>query len=198
MMHRFRAVHFLLPHLPNSPVYAFQGVNFPPANRQSCKMTTNSIISVADYYGTKGARELVHRVKNNDVEAIAIMARALAVVALARLPADSVLVPVPSHTGHATNTLQLAKQISQLTGLPVLDIVKGRKRAPWYTLKLDALVEMDGSNQFFGFHLISDIKPYNPVIVDTVIDTGLTTKAIVKLFNKAALILTYGQVIRST
>jgi predicted amidophosphoribosyltransferase len=111
---------------------------------------------------------------------------------------DRLLVPVPSQTGHATNTLQLAKQISQLTGLPVLDIVKGRKRASWYTLKLDALVGIDGTNKFFGFHLISDIKPYNPVIVDTVIDTGLTINAITKLFNKTALILTYGQVIRST
>jgi predicted amidophosphoribosyltransferase len=157
-------------------------------------MTTNTIISVADYYGTKGASELVHRVKNNDVAAIEIMARAMAVVAMEYLPVDSVLIPVPSHTGHATNTLRLAEQISQLTGLQVLDIVKGKKREPWYALKQQNNLEKVITYEFFGFYLTDYTNDNEPVIVDTVRDTGCTINTIIKLFDKRPTTLIYAAV----
>jgi predicted amidophosphoribosyltransferase len=157
-------------------------------------MITNTIISVADYYGTTGARELVHRVKNNDVEAIAIVARAMAEVAIECLHAGSVLIPVPSHTGHATNTLLLAELISQLTGCPVLDIVKGRKRIPWYTLKHKGLTTKNITGDFFGFRLIDDTKTNIPIIPDAVFDTGSTANAIAKLFSKPFIIFAYARV----
>ncbi|NQZ06720.1 MAG: hypothetical protein HRT35_06110 [Algicola sp.] len=159
-------------------------------------MTTNTIISVADYYGTKGARELVHRVKNNDVEAIAIMARVMAEIALERLPADSVLIPVPSHTGHATNTLQLAAQIALLTGFPVLDIVRGRMRNSWYTLKQNGVTASRITDAFFGFYLVDVIKHKTPVIVDNVFDTGQTIVTISKLFCQPIIVLTYASTVR--
>ncbi|MCJ8274836.1 MAG: hypothetical protein MJK04_36220 [Psychrosphaera sp.] len=155
-------------------------------------MTTNTIISVADYYGTKGARELVHRVKNNDVEAIAIMARAMAVVAIERLPAGSVLIPVPSHSGHATNTLQLAEQISLLTAFPVRDIVKGQEREPWYTLKHQGVMAVTA--EYFGFYLVGNTSFHTLVLIDSVFDTGRTTNAILEQMHKQVITIVYAVV----
>ena len=157
-------------------------------------MTTNTIISVADYYGTKGARELVHRVKNNDVEAIAIMARAMAAVAIERLPADCILIPVPSHTGRASNTLDLAKQISALTGFPVFDIINGSHRDTWYSVKQQGVSAMDITTEFFDFKLLHEIAPHKAIIIDMVFDTGCTIAAISKLFNRPITILIYAKV----
>jgi hypothetical protein len=166
MMHRFRAALLTTPIEQYPQVNAFHGVAFPRNKTNSVdKMTANTIISVADYYGTAGARELVHRVKNNDVEAIAIMARAMAKVAIEHLPTGNVLIPVPSHTRRATNTLQLSEQISQLTGLPVLDIIEGRKRAPWYKLKQREITIIHLSDDYFDFQLnASTPPPQVPVI----------------------------------
>ncbi len=157
-------------------------------------MTINTIISVADYYGTKGARELAHRVKNNDVAAIATMARSMTAVAIEHLPANSVLIPMPSHTGHATNTLLLAEQISQITGFPVLGIVKGKERQPWYEMKLKGSTAKTITNDFFGFHLFGDTGALTPVIVDIVFDSGKTASAIAHLFTKQAIFLIYARV----
>jgi hypothetical protein len=105
---------------------------------------------------------------------------------------------VPSHTGNATNTLQLAEQISQLAGFSVLDIVKGRKREPWYTLKQKEFTAIDITDEFFDFYLIGDTKTRTPVIIDTVFDIGRTTAVISKLFHTPVVILIHARVFTSS
>jgi len=118
-----------------------------------------------DYYQSPGARELAHKVKVGDPAAIKKMAQDMA----KRLPDGATLVPVPSRSGTATVTRQLADEISNITGSPVADVIKGDARGSWYDAKKGGA----GVAPDFKFKLSGE-PPKNPVLIDTVKDTGAT------------------------
>ena len=110
----------------------------------------------------------------------------------AMLPPDSVLIPIPSHTGHATATLSLAKQLAKLSGLPMANIIKGNNREPLYTIKQNA---QSIPPEFFGFYSTATISNKTPVLIDSVFDTGQTALNAARLFTaQSPTILTFASV----
>ena len=141
----------------------------------------DNVFYYADYYKTLGAREICHRFKDNDPEAIRIMA-----IKMARfINLEDSLIPVPSRTGKATNTLQLAYVISDITGAEVYDIVEGNSRTSIYYAKKrgDDIRSID-----FGYKLKGSV-PSNPVIIDGVIDTGTTIKNVQNLIPYSKIVV---------
>lgn len=138
-------------------------------------LTSSRILTLGDW-SLHG--DLARRVKGGDPsvirEAAGMMASTLA------LPPDGVLIPVPSHLGRATDMLLLSQAISELTGLPVLDILCGPERTSVYHLKKAGMPLPDPSA--LGLRLHGDLPcGVTPLLVDNVIGTGLTMKAALDL-----------------
>ena len=137
------------------------------------------ILSVGGY---STYRELCHRVKTGERSSFQEAAHLMA----ERIPflLTSVLIPMPSHLGYATDTLRLCDEISILTGVPVINALRGNERESMYYLKRNGIEVPDPS--FFGFYLVRDIPAeLTPVIVDNVIATGQTMKAAIAAFTRA-------------
>lgn len=131
----------------------------------------------ADYYGTAGAREICHKFKENDPSVIEIMAEKMSEF----ITSKDNLIPIPSRSGNATSTLNLANAISKKTGAKVMDIIKGNERESLYAVKKrgDSTSTID-----FGFRLTQK-KPRNAVLIDGVYDTGTTVKNALKIIPSA-------------
>ena len=133
------------------------------------------ILALGDY---SAYRDICHKVKTSYRpflrEAAGMMADLLT------LPSDGVLIPMPSHLGYATDTLDLCKELSSLTGLPVMDILHGDMRESIHNLKsLTGEIPTDIS---LGFRLTRDVPcGLRPLVVDNVIGTGFTMKAALAL-----------------
>ena len=123
-------------------------------------------------------RDICHGVKTSFApvvrEAAAMMAASLA------LPSDGVLIPMPSHLGYATDTLALCKELFELSGLPVMDILHGDMRESIHNLK--SLTGEIPSDISLGFRLTRDVPcGLRPLVVDNVIATGFTMKSALAL-----------------
>ena len=133
------------------------------------------ILALGDY---SAYRDICHKVKTSYRpflrEAAGMMADLLT------LPSDGVLIPMPSHLGYATDTLDLCKELSSLTGLPVMDILHGDMRESIHNLKsLTGEIPTDIS---LGFRLTRDVPSgLRSLVVDNVIGTGFTMKAALAL-----------------
>lgn len=133
------------------------------------------ILALGDY---SAYRDICHKVKTSYRpflrEAAGMMADLLT------LPSDGVLIPMPSHLGYATDTLDLCKELSSLTGLPVMDILHGDMRESIHNLKsLTGEIPTDIS---LGFRLTREVPSgLRPLVVDNVIGTGFTMKAALAL-----------------
>ena len=128
------------------------------------------IRAVTSYYGTEGARDLAHRARNGDEQAIRTMAADMA----ENIPPDAVLVPMPSRTGKATVTLQLANAIAEITGNRVADVLEGKPRESQYDAKKRG-VPLDQNRLEMTKN--GEITEGQPLIIDTVVGTGSTAKA---------------------
>ncbi|MBQ8959375.1 MAG: hypothetical protein IJ057_12905 [Bacteroidales bacterium] len=94
------------------------------------------------------------------------------------IPTNAVLVPMPSHTGRATYTLELCKRIARETAAEVRDILRGRERETLYTLKKQG---RHFSPAKLGFY-VTEPKPEGKhiIIIDNVVATGTTAAAAVR------------------
>lgn len=121
-------------------------------------------------------RKLSLLVKRGDDEAIRTVAEQMASL----VPEGVALVPVPSHLGYATVTLDLANEISRLTGAPVADILKGYNRPSNYLSKKNGhpLKVED-----LGFRKVGETDLI-PCFVDNVCDTGVTMRSAFLAFNR--------------
>lgn len=129
-----------------------------------------------EYY-TGDAREICHAAKEGDLEAIMRMAREMSRYVS---PGD-ILVPVPSHTGRATMTLELAKQIAWNSGARVEDVLVGSSRKSLYDLKRAGVPIPEG---FFGLRLVRPVEG-RVWLVDNVVATGSTAREALKLLPGA-------------
>jgi hypothetical protein len=134
------------------------------------------IQSVSNYYKTPNARELAHKLKDEDVEAIDYIAAEMSLM----VPENVALIPLPGRSGRAASSLQLALVISKLTGNPVMDVIEGVKRTSLYQLKTSG--QNIGEN-FFGLRLIQPISKLEFILIDGVCDTGITGISAAKLFK---------------
>ena len=127
------------------------------------------------FYYDGDRRSLAHGVKDGDKASIEEAARRLARL----VPRDAVLIPVPSHTGQATYTLEMARRVADINGSSVVDALVGKPREKLYDVKKQGSVHVDGK-EFLGLSMkdSANIPSNRPVFfVDNVVDSGITAKA---------------------
>lgn len=129
-------------------------------------------------------RKLAHGLKQNTPEIIEEATEKMesAVKALPNYQ-YGILVPVPSHEGRATYTLQVAKNLSERLGLPVADILKCQPHEMLYSSKKEG---MDMQQVELNFTKSGELPSSKiPILVDNVLDTGKTLTASIAVLNRA-------------
>lgn len=116
-------------------------------------------------------RETAHAMKNGEHWAIYKAAQEMAKF----IPTNAVLIPIPSHTGSATYTLELAQRIARATNAEVLDALKCEPREMLYNLKKQGKRPTPRQMGFYLVHSIPEGK--RVIILDNVVATGTTAAA---------------------
>lgn len=98
------------------------------------------------------------------------------------IPTNAVLVPMPSHTGRATYTLELCRMLAKETAAEVRDILRGSERETLYDLKKQGRHIMPKK---LGFY-VTEPAPTNRriLIIDNVVATGTTAAAAVQAVGR--------------
>ena len=149
---------------------------FDAALRENIGNGIVPFIAVDNY---RQMRILAHKVKERDPKVIAEVADKMA----ALIPKDAVLVPAPSHTGEATDMLDLAKAISERTGAPVADVLKSAERGSQYEAKYAG---KPIESKEMGITMQGELPEGKlAVVIDNVVDTGNTAEACVQALGKA-------------
>ena len=131
-----------------------------------------AFVSSGSYYsGVR--RNIAKAMKVYDMAAIERAASEM--VAMYSLPSDALLVPVPSHLGYPTYTLELAERIAKATNSEIANVLRGAVRDMLYDRKRQ---RKQVSEHFLGLYSIEELPIDRPVfIIDNVLDTGLTARA---------------------
>ena len=140
------------------------------------------------YYNTPGVRETCHAVKEYGPdyrEAIKEMADFFATTY--PVNADSVIVPVPQHTGRAEYTLDIANLVADSIGCRVADIVACTPHDSFHSRKLENLPLPE-----FDFFLVEDIPDGDIFILDNMISSGETFFRIRELLARPAMPMVFG------
>jgi len=80
----------------------------------------------------------------------------------------------------------LAEHLSEITGRPVADVLRGGSRPSLYDLKKKGI---DPQSVDLGFHLIDDLPEGTPVIVDNVVGTGHTARSALRAIPGALVLV---------
>lgn len=142
-----------------------------------------------DYFGNNPSRGLIHRVKEQDNSAIYTMAKGMAPC----IHGDCVLVPVPNRDGIARSNLLLVQVLVAFShdrvkqDVALYDLLTGNARQSLYEVKKEGR-QVDES--FFGFRLKGPVPENRKVyLVDTVLATGTTANAALKLIPHADILV---------
>ena len=131
----------------------------------------------------RNVSSLAKRVKSRDAEAV----REVAEMMKHLIPENAVLVPVPSHTGEATDMLDVAKVLGELTGSEVADVLKGAPRASQYDTKKETGAAISSSD--LGIRMEGQLPEGKlPIIIDNVVDTGNTAEACVQALGRGVVV----------
>ncbi len=138
---------------------------------------SGAVVGVHDYYGEPGIRELEHAFKAGDPAAIEQVCADLAPY----VPADAVLVAMPGRTGRATNTAELVRCLSSVTGRPWSVALVGDSRPSLCDAKREGrpLPELH-------LRVEGRLPPGRPVVVDHVLATGSTAEAALNAFPEGS------------
>lgn len=126
---------------------------------------------------------LAHLIKDRDPQVVERVAKMMAPL----IPDNAVLVPAPSHSGKATDMLDLAKAIAGITGSDVADVLSSAPRDSQYMVKKQggkAIASADMGIQMSGQLPEGKI----PVVIDNVVDSGNTAEACVKALGKGVVV----------
>ena len=137
------------------------------------------------WYDTRYHRWIANEIKNGNPEAIMIAAAEMAEM----VPDNAVLIPMPNRHGvvnENTDTMQLAQQISKLTGRPVINALAGNERESRKASKDRSSRRADQvSEQDMGFRQIAEIPEGSmPYFIDNLVGTGTTARAAHNAFGK--------------
>lgn len=127
-------------------------------------------------------RRLARGVKSRDAKVVAEVADRMAPL----IPKDAVLVPAPSRTGEATDMLDVAKALSERTGAPVADVLRGSERRSQFEAKKAGEPLRAGDMRVILQGELPEGKI--PVVIDNVVDTGNTAEACVKALGKGVVV----------
>jgi len=153
---------------------------FDDALRENIGNGITPFVAVSGYRGK--AQKLAHGVKSRDPEVIAEVADLMAPL----IPKDAVLVPAPSHSGKATDMLDVAQAISELTGAPIADVLRGGERDSQYKAKKAGRPLSVDDLGIKATGKLPDGKL--PVVIDNVVDTGSTAEACVRALGKGIVV----------
>lgn len=145
---------------------------------------------VAPYIYNAHTRVIAKGIKYGSYDAIKEAAESMAEF----VRFSDVLVPMPSHHGYATQTFKLCMAISQLTGAPVSNVLRGKARQPLY----DAKKSGQSVNWTDLGLYIDGVLPEgkNIIVVDNVIDTGASAKAAIAAIGSCT-VLAYAMTSKS-
>ena len=133
-------------------------------------------------------RALAHGIKEGDTTAIKEAARRMAGIINAMPDKEKViLVPMPSHEGHATYTKALADETARLTGSRTADCLHATPHPSLYDLKKSRGIERLPSPQLRldeSAATKETLQDRIPVIIDNVLDTGTTAVAATRAFGE--------------
>lgn len=139
----------------------------------------------ASRYYDGDAQLLAHQLKNNDRNAIELVAERLSHL----IPPFCVIVPMPNRCGYARETLQLAKALSKASHTPIADVLKGNVRESLYNLKKQGRLLTERE---LGFIQVSPLPFYRtPILLDNVASTGTTAKAAFHALGNRGEVLTF-------
>ncbi len=149
---------------------------FDEALRENIGNGITPYVTAGGYRGK--LQHLAHGVKSRDAKVIAEVADMMAPL----IPKDAVLIPAPSHTGEATDMLDLAQAISERTGAPVADVLKSEERGSQYEAKK---IGKAMSSTELGISKQGELPEDKiPVVIDNVVDSGNTAEACVQALGK--------------
>lgn len=142
----------------------------------------NGIVPYISVKGYADIRSLAKGVKRRDPAEIKKAARLMAEY----IPDNAVLIPVPSHSGKATDMLDLANEIGRRTNSPVADVLVGVERKSQYQAKKEGSALTPSE---IGIEQVSRLPDGKiPVFIDNVVNTGNTAKAAVDAVGKGMIV----------
>jgi hypothetical protein len=145
-------------------------------------MRSPRLLPALDYYNDPGVRALHHALKAGSDSAARRMARDMA----QHVPADAVLIPMPSRKGYGGAGLLLAQHLAEVTGRPVVDALRGASRPSLYAVKKRG---GDPSSIDLGLYLAAPLPPGTPVIVDNIVGTGHTARSALRAVPGAVVLV---------
>ena len=142
----------------------------------------NGIVPYISVKGYADIRSLARAVKRRDPAEIKKAAKLMAKY----IPDNAVLIPIPSHTGKATDMLDLANEIGRITNSPVADVLVGVERKSQYQAKKEGSALTPSE---IGIEQVSRLPDGKiPVFIDNVVNTGNTAKAAVDAVGKGIVV----------
>ncbi len=119
--------------------------------------------------------DIAQMIKNGTPEAVARAAADMATY----VPDNAVLVPMPNHHGVVnadTDTMILAKAISEITGRPVINALEGAERESRFAAKQSG--RQGAGAEELGFRQVQELPEGTiPIFIDNVVGTGVTAQA---------------------
>ena len=149
---------------------------FDEALRENIGNGITPYVSVGSYRGNMD--RLARGVKSRDPKVIAEVADLMAPI----IPKDAVLVPAPSHSGEATDMLDVANAIAERTGVPVANVLRGAERGSQREAKRQGAPIASSD---MGITMEGELPEGKiPVLIDNVVNSGNTAEACVRALGK--------------
>lgn len=159
------------------------------------KTTLNGVdVYYAHNYGDHDSNYICHNVKEGDLVSTIMAAKDLHEVLNEHnlTGCNIIFVPVPGHKGYATTAMNLCRELMPMRNCHVADVfhAEPRQLSLYDCKKLGIGVTLDDIGAFITAPHRETCKRlrdmgYTFVLVDNVIDTGLTMKSALKALNKA-------------